>query len=40
MDKMCVKSKAIDDENDSEIKSVESYYQELEDKLKLNVKAS
>merc|ERR1712004_360328 len=36
MDKMCVKSKAIDDESDTEIKSVESYYQELEDKLKLN----
>lgn len=36
MDKMCVKSEGIDAEYDSEVKSVESYYTELEDKLKLN----
>ena len=35
MDRMCVKSAAVDEEFNNDVKRVEAYYTELEDKLKI-----
>ncbi len=36
MDDMCVKSSAVDQEHDNEVRRVDNYYRDLEAKLRLS----